>query len=1196
MGELCSFNSPHGSSSIFRSSGASLRTVGLSERDTITQSSGWSGKGRRNFASGSEFSPPVKPPDAHKEKSSNTQGKTFAIPRYIGMKNTAKRSELFPQVNEITDPFRHGGRKDPAKGSMPIPTGPTPDAQKGKSSSTKGQTFAIPKHGGRKDPAKGSMPIPTGPTPDAQNKMLGGIGGASTSSSTQKTEGVSTTSKIEAPKMEIPKAEVPKIKAPDPKVARISSDITSFEENLKSSLSTHDTGIVFEKIDALGKLLAEIATVENPVERNVLTHAISSSAFDIVSECKNLDLIEKFLDVLDRVGTDTRPILLNKFAQTVGGSLAKRLVSNIEDCIYPRRSVQFFSFDQPKPNVEGGIKLFDKIFNAIETLNGSDAIEILEGVLSKCNTASLSESTQNILLKKVESFEGSYRDKAKLIIAIATGISDKSKGWQYESTRNRLFQLISNLADTEKMWACKELGCNVNGQCDAANGMLFSLLEKMPAKNVCVVLCEIVNNRCLPNVVNRSFHEKMLDLMYRLPNDKFLELSVRFDIDDIESFGRANMQKFADKLGLICDEGEWSEETFQKKIIEKRNMESPASKYIEVFKDGAEGAKLVRENSASIMDAIGNKNWFGAQKCLCKIPGINELYENEAQVSEGYSVGEHSREVLGQFDYWKEFFNLGKIEKKMRSVPGFSDFKAEEFIMVMLLLHDIGKSVGPSALEQHIFTVPIMAAIMRNLGFSNDQVKLAELIVGNDLIGEFQKSEVKDDQSKQAHRVTGKLGELAHEARVPSWVFCELEYLFYICDASASPNLLSNEMQMDENGQLAFKSKSGKISNASAVKNCFEEAKKDVGGFVEGTLKRDNFDPRMLFDTSEINFENGVFDVANYILENKNLITRANISKKDRETIFEMANFAHVLQLDKFKESYSEDLILSRLAMRGWDSLYSSITNANGFGEHNNVDAQRCMVDFERYCREKIGDHFSATKFFDGFFQTNGEKILAFNLFAASSRYQPLSEYFWAAPAADSDPDPVVAAQEQMENLLATNGISKGDAMLALAMWHALSIELMTRIDLPGKTDDNSIHLLRAENPRVLSNYNISTNSTPDVTRQMPRSPMVYACYGTCATEFGSSICYMKIPIHIIIDGTHMPLEHTTKNTAIYLHCGRPFEYVGNYDDSLPVLHAPPPVKAGEDTATNSILAKNFGFYRTTNAEGELVCGRLSAQ
>ncbi|MDR2720912.1 MAG: hypothetical protein LBB15_01320 [Puniceicoccales bacterium] len=1025
----------------------------------------------------------------------------------------------------------------------------------------------------------------------AQKRTRGKIAGASSSFSTQKTQGESTTSNVQVPKAE----------PPDPKIAEISLKITDFAKRAKDVEPWKPEAIV-PMISSLESLLVEIADVKDFAARNILTRAISPSAFDIAYSCSTLSLIEEFLKILAQVDTDTRPILLREGEQTYGGSLAKVLISNIENCLSPNNGSSLtnwmsqFYVQEPESNANDGIKLFDKVFDVVENLPCGEGFEILKGILAQCRVGDMSESTQNMFLDKVESFQSSSPERMKLVIAIATESSMGPKGWSYESTRKRLFQLISALPGPEKMKACRQLGCSVVNQCDAANESLFLLLKNMPANDVGAVLHAMVEHDGLSSDTNRPFRQKMLDAIYELSNDQFWQLSYRFKDDDFENFDPASMQKFALKLGLTCDDAEWNARKFQKNVEEKRNVEAPISKYLRVFDQGTDGAKLVGEKKECLMGAIAGGDWRRAKKLLCEVPALQALYNGDAQVQEGYSVGDHTEKVLAQFEDQEKFFNLSAIEGVIRRASGFENFKAKEFMMVMLLLHDIGKSIGQNALEQHIFTVPIMAAIMRNLGFLKNEIKLAELIVGNDILGEFQKN-CDEDQSKQAYRVAGKLRELAHAAGIPSEAFFNLEYAFYICDASAYPSLLSNNMQKDQAGRLAFKSNSEKISNASAVKSCFEKAKtKDVGGFVGEVLKRKNFDPRMLFDASEANLENSVFDVASYISNNKNLVEKSGISAENKKTIFEMVDFAGVLQKDNFKESYAEDLILSRLDLRKQGNLYDKLTNTDGFGEHNNAKAQKCMNSFEKYCKEKIGNNFFASDFFAGFFQSSGDKILGFNLLVASARYYPLGEYFWVGPSKNLDPDPTVTSQRQLDDLLGRYGISQDQAMRAVAAWHALSIELMTKVDLPGKTEDNSIHLLRAEVGEVLLGYGISTNSSADVTKQMLRPPLGYACVGSCATAFGYAMCLMKIPMHLVFDGLHMPLKHTTANTVMYFPHGQPFEYVGDYDGELPTLSSEKSTAGVGNAATNDVLSSVFNFYRTTNENGQFVCGHLTSQ
>lgn len=113
------------------------------------------------------------------------------------------------------------------------------------------------------------------------------------------------------------------------------------------------------------------------------------------------------------------------------------------------------------------------------------------------------------------------------------------------------------------------------------------------------------------------------------------------------------------------------------------------------------------------------------------LPLIRESFpgewQSDAGVGEGYTLGQHTEMVLGQFE---KYFGGKKLPLGMD----------DKFMGLLLCLHDIGK---PQALElvgkefQHDYTKPVVQSVFKRLGFSPERVRLARALVSGDPIGEY---------------------------------------------------------------------------------------------------------------------------------------------------------------------------------------------------------------------------------------------------------------------------------------------------------------------------------------------------------------------------------------------------------------------------------------------------------------------------
>jgi hypothetical protein len=355
-------------------------------------------------------------------------------------------------------------------------------------------------------------------------------------------------------------------------------------------------------------------------------------------------------------------------------------------------------------------------------------------------------------------------------------------------------------------------------------------------------------------------------------------------------------------------------------------------------------------------------------------------------------------------------------------------------------------------------------------------------------------------------------------------------------------------------------------------------------------LHSENFTPGMLFNSS--NFTNGsnVFDIAECIKNNADAFSGIENFKNNEKIILEMASFAITLRDDEFKPDYAEQFIGYRLEIR----TKCNLNDLNGIIPETNEpteSANACMDAFTKICQEKIKSGFDARKFFESYFQSSfGEadgKELAFRSLITKARNIPDDEYAWFA---SDDIDPKVITEEQLKNLLTMHGITEKEAMVALAAFHALSMEMLKHMNIPGKTEDNShIYISRAEEASIMDKYDITTASTPDETKKMMRTSLVCTCAGTFASQFGTACTLYKVPPHLVLGGYFVPgLGWTTNNTVMFIPHNVPFTLVGHYKEGLKRDHA-----RSSNTEIDTILSPIFRVFRQYDDEGKLQCGSI---
>ncbi|MFC1914785.1 hypothetical protein ACFLWK_00815 [Chloroflexota bacterium] len=149
---------------------------------------------------------------------------------------------------------------------------------------------------------------------------------------------------------------------------------------------------------------------------------------------------------------------------------------------------------------------------------------------------------------------------------------------------------------------------------------------------------------------------------------------------------------------------------------------------------------------------------------------LDKEFNAASGVREKYSIKRHTLMVMGQYEKY-----FGKSEM-LASV-------SKTLFRTFLALHDIGKSdairkTGDKH-NQHRYTVEIMSSVLSQLGFSEQEVKIALALVSEDIIGGYIRGHF---SGKEA---TEELTKMADDVGLPFYDFLRLLLIYYQVDAGS---------------------------------------------------------------------------------------------------------------------------------------------------------------------------------------------------------------------------------------------------------------------------------------------------------------------------------------------------------------------------------------------------------------------------
>jgi hypothetical protein len=159
---------------------------------------------------------------------------------------------------------------------------------------------------------------------------------------------------------------------------------------------------------------------------------------------------------------------------------------------------------------------------------------------------------------------------------------------------------------------------------------------------------------------------------------------------------------------------------------------------------------------------------------LCQDQELKTLFEQDAGVSENYTIREHTERVYGVFDEQLPFFE-----------PAIAQIKSLDVVRLMkfsLALHDIGKPIAireKSKRDQHEFTVPILYGQLEKSGFRSEEAQFLEALMGHDELGRFIKGRAVLDETVEFFKNRSRESGLALQDFFLAQVF------YYTVDAAS---------------------------------------------------------------------------------------------------------------------------------------------------------------------------------------------------------------------------------------------------------------------------------------------------------------------------------------------------------------------------------------------------------------------------
>jgi hypothetical protein len=217
----------------------------------------------------------------------------------------------------------------------------------------------------------------------------------------------------------------------------------------------------------------------------------------------------------------------------------------------------------------------------------------------------------------------------------------------------------------------------------------------------------------------------------------------------------------------------------------------------------------VTVSSEELREVISNPNHTADDVFALFIKDFGHLFQRPAGVIEGYTLGQHTRMVLKQYHkYFKE--------------THFPEGTDGVFFETIIALHDIGKPEASEAGEidrQYVYHETHLVNILPQLGFTDEQVKIAISLISSDPIREYLYKHRTDAQF-----VVDSIKRKAEASGLELKDFWHLLKLIWMCDAGSYTVDAGGKASLDR--MFVFEPDEGEMHLAPHMQKYFESLEK----------------------------------------------------------------------------------------------------------------------------------------------------------------------------------------------------------------------------------------------------------------------------------------------------------------------------------------------------------------------------------
>lgn len=173
---------------------------------------------------------------------------------------------------------------------------------------------------------------------------------------------------------------------------------------------------------------------------------------------------------------------------------------------------------------------------------------------------------------------------------------------------------------------------------------------------------------------------------------------------------------------------------------------------------------------------------------------LRKLYDMSTMVGDIYTVRQHTIKVLQELEIHPLFSESDFLKNSMKWPDSLARLKI--LMRAIVLLHAIGNGLDHDTSKRYEKTLPILKAYLRDWGFGEDEVEIAENLVGNDLLEDLferaNKRFIKDIEIKEC---VSRLKNRAFDCGLDLLIFFRLQCLYYISYACSYPHIINNHMR-----------------------------------------------------------------------------------------------------------------------------------------------------------------------------------------------------------------------------------------------------------------------------------------------------------------------------------------------------------------------------------------------------------------